>query len=85
MKHKIWMKISSEIIKDLVMSLINCKGTFELNTNRSEITIFDITGFTLDEINKSDAQFRIDIIIEGARKSILINKHNLPEFTVHFL
>lgn len=81
--NKIWLKVVSQIQKDLLLSLFNCKATFEINTSKHTFFIMDVTAFTLDE-EKSDAMYRIEINTENNTKSLYIQKENLLEFTLHF-
>lgn len=82
-KHKIWIEVVPQIQKELMLSLYNCKATFEMNTSKHTFFILDVTNFTLDG-DRSEAMYRIDIYTENNSKSLFIQKDNLLSFTVHF-
>ena len=83
-KAKLWVMVVPQIQKDLMMSLFNCRGTFEINTTKHTFFIWDISAFTLDE-DKDGGMYRIEIYTENNTKSLYISKANMLEFTMHFL
>jgi hypothetical protein len=83
-KAKIWIRVVPAIQKDLMMTLFNCKGTFEINTLKHTFFIWDVSFFNLDE-SGDNGMYRIQVYTDNNTKDIFIDKLNVLEFTLHFL
>jgi len=83
-KQRIWLKVVTQIQKDLMNTLFNCRASFEIDVPRSFFTIKDVVGFNLDDTHNSEPQYEITINTENNTKAIFIAKANILEFTVHF-
>lgn len=83
-KHKIWIKVVPQIQRNLLNTLFDCKAIFEVNPTEGTFFITDVCHFNLDQTDKSDAMYRIDVDTNNNNKSIFIQRDNLLEFTIHF-
>lgn len=72
-----------QTIKDLVNTLINCRGTFEVNISKCSVFIYDVVAFTLTE-DKDNGMYCVRINTENNTKDLFIAKANVTNFTVHF-
>lgn len=77
-KPKLYIMVVPQIIKDLVNTLLNCKATFEIDSSKYWLTIYDISAFNFD------GMYRIQVTTENNTKDIFIAAENMKEFTVHF-
>lgn len=83
MRHKIYIKVTPNCFKQLVQTLLECKGVFEVNTPNHTLLISDITQFNFDK-DRSEPTYRIQLTSQNNTKDIFIHRENLEEFTVHF-
>lgn len=83
MRPKIWIQVVPQIMKQLINTLHDCKGKFEVNMAQRTLFISDVTEFGLDS-SKTEPIYRIQIISENNTKDIFIAQANVREFTVHF-
>ncbi len=83
-KNKIYMKVSEQIMKDLVGKLISYKAVFEVNAYKSTLFINDVVAFNFDS-ERSEPTYRIQLSSSTTSwVDIYIAAGNMEEFTIHF-
>jgi hypothetical protein len=78
MRLLVTLIVVPQIIKELGRSLIDCRGTFLLDSEQKAVSIRNVTRFWL---NRDTGQYGLTFMVEDTDATVYINKSNVEGFS----